>query len=1049
MGTGVRGLLVEFDIVVLGPVELRVDGRREMYGAAKEIQLLAALALDAGKAISLDLLTRRLWEDDPPAKPRASLHAYATRIRRKLGNDVLLQQAHAYTLDIAPLTVDYHRFERLTVQARSLASSGDDAQALALLRSAESLWRGVPLTGFPGMWAEQVRRGLAERRLAATLLRSGIELRMGHFAVLMDELSALADQYPTDETVVGRFMAAAYGNGRQTDALRRYESLRRRLREEGTEPGEALSRVYRRILDRAPVGELIDDDRPPGTPLPAPQNLPAHSDLLIGRTEQLRALQADGARVIAFQAISGMAGVGKSLLALHAARTQARHYPDGQIYLNLRAHSGQRPLTPEAALSRLLRDFGIPTQAVPHDLDGLVTLWRTVLGSRRAIVVLDDVADAAQVQPLLPGDSPSLVLITSRRRLTGVSGIHHVFLDVLSPEDAEALLVELAGPAPDHDPAQTAALARLCGYLPLALALAAGRLRSRPAWTMGHLVRRMSQDPGRLAEIRDGQWEIETVFAFSYDTLPPDQQRVFRLLSLHPAPVFGPHATAALVGLPLAVTERILEALLDAHLLQEPVADRYEFHDLIGAYAHSLAVRDPESTRQQALDRVAVFCLHAVAAADRLLYPRRPRPDLPLPPPPFALPHWADARQAKAWLLAEATALTASESHLRGRGRHREASHLAHAAAGFLDSEGLWGEAEEMHSHAVRHWQSTGDRSLEAHALVNLAAAHSQTGRYEEADTTSRRALAAARAAGDAAAEAESLRALGLLSWNLGRLRESLAFQQEALDIAVRSGDLWHISRFQNNLGIALLHLGEYARAMRCFSAALDGFVRTQDARGEAQALNNAGDAHRRMGEDEPAHNAFKRALELVTQFGSRAEQAIAQMNLAITLHGPENLESALDLHRQALATFRHINDKRNETVALNAIGTALYQAAQYAEASAHHAAALTLSRTIGAAQEEIQALHGLGVAELRAGHHEAASERLTEALAIAERIGASEEAAHAHESLADLHAAVGQEEEAVRYLLLAYARSTFNETAATRIRRRLRELGRELNLRE
>jgi tetratricopeptide (TPR) repeat protein/DNA-binding SARP family transcriptional activator len=1042
VGTGVRGMLVDLNIVVLGPVELRVSGRRELHGTAKEVQMLAALALDVGKAVSLDSLSRRLWDDAPPSKPQASLHSYATRIRRRIGTERLTQQAHAYTLDLPPYTVDYHRFERLTLQAQSLASSGDTMQALTLLQNAGSLWRGRPLAGFTGLWAERVRHRLADRRLAATLLRAGIELRMGHFTGLMGELRVLVDQYPGDETVMQYFMAAAYGSGRQSEALRAYESLRRRLRQLRTEPGEALARVYRGILDGAPATELIAGGTPSGASLPAPQNLPAHSKVMFGRSEHLRTLRTAGAGVIAFQAISGMAGVGKTLLALHAARDLAHQYPDGQVHINLRAHSGQRPLTPEAALTTLLRDFGIPAKAIPHDVDGLITLWRTVLANRQAIIVLDDAADAAQVQPLLPGDSPSLVLITSRRRLTGIPGVHNVFVDVLAPADAEALFTTLAHIPPGQENGDVAELARLCGCLPLALALAAGRLRSRPTWTVGRLVQRMSQEPDRLSEIRDGQWEITSVFAFSYTTLSTEEQRVFRLISLHYTPVFDPHTTAALVGLPIAATERILESLLDVHLLQEPAADRYEFHDLIAAYARSLALGDPVDMREQALDRLDTFYLHAVTAVDRLLRPRRPRNVETPTPSSVTLPDWPGPQRAKDWLLSEAAAVVTAEAHFRERGRQHRAAQLAQAAAGFHDSEGLWTASETMHIHAVRHWRSAGDRSAEADGLLALAEIQSQTGRYEQAEDSCRGALAAARAVADTAAEAGALRSLGLVHWNLGRLKEFRMFLQEALAIHERSGDEWNIARCQNNLGISLLQLGEHARAMEYFAAALDGFVRTGDRRGEAQALNNLSDLHLHMGQDGQARAALDRALALLTEVGSRAEKAIAQLNLANTLKSPTDLERALSLHRQALATFRHIGDKRNETVTLNAIGAAFLAAGQFAEASAHHAVALTLARDIGATQEEAQALRGLGTAEFRSGQVESAAGQLNEALSLARRISSSEEEARAHTALGDLHLDAGHRDEALFHFRSAHAKfQDLNELESAHMLDRIRKL--------
>jgi DNA-binding SARP family transcriptional activator/tetratricopeptide (TPR) repeat protein len=1005
-------VLVEVDILVLGPVELWVGGRREMQGAAKASHLLAALAVDAGRSVPLDTLIGRLWDDSPPAKPRASLHSYVTRIRHKLGHDRVSQQAHAYRLDIDPDEVDQHRFERFTTQARSLAASGDDAAALALLGRADSLWRGTPLTGFTGLWTEQVRRRLVELRTSAVVLRTEIEVRAGRFARALDDLTSLAEQRPLDEGVAALFMTAAYGCGRQSDALRAYDSLRRALREEGAEPGEALVRVHRGILDRAPAGELLAH-RSPGSAAPAPNNLPAHSGVLIGRAAELRALQTATPGVVAFQTVTGMVGVGKTQLALHTARRLARHYPAGQVYLNLQAHSGRTPMSPQTALASLLRQFGVPASALPLDQEDLTALWRTVLSSRRAIVVLDDAAGPEQIRPLLPGDSPSLIIVTSRRRLTGLPGIRHVVLDVLSAADAEQLFSTLADDGRKHDPADVAALARLCGNLPLALDLTAARLRSRPTWTAAHLVGRLSHGPGRLAEIRDGHTEIATAFSMSYDTLPATHQRIFRLLSLHLGPTFCAHATAALADLPLLETERVLDALLDAHLLREPAPERYALHDLIAVYARSLMNREPAVERDSALDRLAAFQLHAVAAADLALFDRRARLDMVMDDSPCLLPVWTDRQEAADWLRQETDALVAAELHLRGHGNPALAARLAHAAAGFLDSEGLWREAENMHTAAAAWWRSVGDRSGEAHALLALSAVQSQTGRYEPAGQTAQRAREVAVEVGDAAAEAESLRALGLLSWNLGQLRESQTYLDHALRLWERLGDPWNIARCRNNLGISRLHLGDHSGAAECFREALAGFVRTKDLRGEAQALNNLGNAHTRVGEVTLAQTAFRRSLDLFHRVGSLPEEAVARLNLADTLRVPEELDRALELHREALSVFRQIGSKRNEAVALNAIGTAFHKASREDDAVAHHSAALALARAIGATTEEAEALCGLGEAQFRSGRMQVAAETLSAAAQLARRMGAPNEEARARAALGEVYAAAGRAEDA------------------------------------
>ncbi|NJP45990.1 AfsR/SARP family transcriptional regulator [Actinacidiphila epipremni] len=1011
---------MDIDIRVLGPVELWVDGHCRMSGAAKATHLLAALAMDVGRSVPLDTLADRLWDDSPPNKPHASLHSYATRIRDKLGRDRVPHLAHAYRLDVEPDAVDHHRYERLTAQARALAAGGDDAQALELLRQAESLWRGTPLTGFTGLWSEQVRRRLAEAQLGARVLRAEVVMRAGRFAEARADLADLAEQHPEDETVAALLLTAAYGAGRQSEALRAYETLRRRLRVHGAEPGEALVRVYHGILRRAPAGELLAH-RSPAPAETAPNTLPAHSPVLIGRATELRALRAPEPGVVALQTVTGMPGVGKTQLALHAARRLGERYP-AQVYINLQAHSGRAPLSPHAAMTVLLRRLGVPAETLPHDEDALAAVWRTVLGGRRALVVLDDAAGPEQVRPLLPGDSQSLVIVTSRRRLTGLPGVRHLTLDVLPPADAETLFTTLANDGRTHDPADVTALARLSGYLPLALELTAARLRSHPTWTASRLVAKLSRSPGgRLAEIRDGQKELTHAFAGSYDDLPPTHRRVFRLLGLHFAPTFCAHSTAALAGLSPVEAERVLEALHDFHLITEPAPERYELHDLLAVYARFLVNQEPPEERRSALDRLAGYYVSATATADRALFSRRLRPDLEPLESAWPAPPWADESQIREWLQREADALVAAELHLRGRGERRQAARLAHHAASYLDAEGRWAEAENMHTNAAAWWRSTGELSAEAHALLALVVVQTQTGRYEPAGRSAEQARIAAAAAGDRAAEAEALSAAGLVRWNLGQYAEARDLHRQALSLGEQLGDPYNIARYHNNLGIDQLHLGEHAPAMQQFREALAGFAGTRDLRGEAQALNNLGNLHHLLLEPELARTAFHRALDLFHRAGSRHEVAVARLNLAGVMPLPEQLAPALDMCREALAVFRQIGSRRGEAAALNTIGTAFRGASRDDESVAHHTAALAVAQSIGAGQEEVEALQGIGLAELHAGRMPNAAERLSAALLLAQRIGASEHEANAHTALADWHAEAHQYDEAERHLRVAH----------------------------
>ncbi|MFJ9249746.1 BTAD domain-containing putative transcriptional regulator [Streptomyces sp. NPDC101776] len=989
----------------------------DALGSVKERLTLAALGADAGRPVSHDTLIHRLWDDNPPARPSVSLHSYIARIRRRLraigGGEPISRQAHAYTLDVRPDQVDCHRFQLLITRARSLSDSGDDQGALRVLREADGLWHGEPLTGLPGLWAEHIRSVLRERHLSAQLIRIGIELRGGHFAELVPDLAALLEEHPTDELLAGQLMTATYGCGRQADALRVYDTVRRRLLEDlGADPGKALTRLHELILDGAAVHRLLPRTEPTAA---APQSLPSYSEL-VGREAELAVIMHNAVplptappaarTVIALQTVSGMGGVGKSLVALHAAKRLSSFFPDGIAYLDLQAHSpGREPLAAETALTSLIRTFGVPATELPHDLEGLVTLWRSLLSNRRAVIVLDDATSPQQLRPLLPGASPSLFIVTSRRRLTGLPGIHSIQLDVLPPKDAITLFRSVAGEDRTLQSAEVAEIVRLTGYLPLAIELAAGRLASRPTWTTAHLLRRLTRGQGRLKEIRDGtRGEIGRTFDISYRALTNEERTVFRFFGLRFGPDADTYGIAALTDLPHDITEDAVEALLNVHLAQEPEPERYTLHDLLGEYSRALVMsEETESARTEAIGRVIRFYLHASDIADRMIYPRGLRPDRPSPASPHPLPPWDDPQSARRWLLAERTALIAAERHCRVAGRLGEAAALAGALAAFLDDEGYSADAQRMHASAVQHWHTTGERQSEAHASIDLGNALSHCGRYDEARAAYQEAHRTATDIGDTEAGAEALHQLGVLHWNTGRLAQALEFQQETLRLRSASGDVWQIARSRNNLGITHLYLGNFQEAQENFDLALAGFRKVTDMREYAHVLNNLSDLYLRMGRADSARNFLEEVLAVLSESGSPSERAVTQVNLANTMNSPEELDTMMDLYQESLATFRRLGARRNASDTLHAMGVALHAAGRFAEAAVRHEHALDMARSVGAAHEEAQALHSLGLTEHRLGQSGSAVAHITQAVEAADRIGAAREAAQARESLAEL----------------------------------------------
>src|SRR5215472_5787666 len=532
---------------VLGPIELWSAGRPQDLGPARERCVLAILLLTPGTIVPADTLIDRLWDARPPAKARESLSAYIARLRgslrQALGDGVQLAgRARGYLLDVDPDAVDLHQFRRLRRQADVLAADGGQDEAATLLREADGLWRGQALAGIDGGWVTRMRDSLEEERRAAILERVECELALGRHADLVGELHHLLAAYPLDETFIAYQMTALYRSGRPGDALSLYRETRSRLVEEqGAEPGLALAELHQRILRRDPGLAAPSAERLPAR-LPRPDTLPPETTEFVGRSEELGLLTGEPAGAPGVSVIEGMPGVGKTALAVHAARLVSGHYPDGVFYLNLHSHDpGRQSLDAAEALRRLLHMLTGPAAQIPESLSERAALWQAQLGRRRAVMILDDAARLEQIGPLLPGaGGRSLVLITSRHRIPGLTGARSLILDVLPADDAITLFRQIAGGGRAQDDQEVAAAVGLCGRLPLAIQVTAARLARDYPYRLGDLVAELSRPPA-LVGGAGANPEWVPAFDLSYRALGPGYQQFFRRLGLSPCAQISPH----------------------------------------------------------------------------------------------------------------------------------------------------------------------------------------------------------------------------------------------------------------------------------------------------------------------------------------------------------------------------------------------------------------------------------------------------------------------------------------------------------------------------
>ncbi|MFF4650464.1 BTAD domain-containing putative transcriptional regulator [Streptomyces sp. NPDC001380] len=1006
---GIDGECAEsgISLCVLGPLECRSAGGRLPLGGPQQERLLVTLALAVNRVVPVPRLVDAVWDGEPPATAAHQIRKMAGDLRRRIpdGPEVLLTEGAGYRLALGEEQLDLSLFHVRLRRAREAAAAGLRENAAEQLRAGLDLWRGPVLGGAGGPVLAAAVAELEELRLAACEELAVLRLELGAGADLIGELRRLVAEHPLRERLRGLLMRALYRAARQAEALEEYRRIRDLLGEElGIDPGPELERLHGDILRAspdlfaspspvppAPAAPLVPAARPAVHSSEAPCSLPYDLPDFTGRgdeRERLIDMAAPGARVKIIS-LEGMGGCGKTTLAVRTAHAVSAHYPDGQLWIDLGGFTpGQLPLDPSVALDVLLRTVGVPGERIPDGLLARISLWRVTTANRRLLVLLDNACSAEQVQPLLPAAPGSLVLITSRVRLSELDGAQVVPVDVMSPDDSRQLLVRALGEERvAAEPRAVDELIDLCGRLPLALRICAGRLVDRPGWSLQHMVDRLGTETRRLRELRGGSRSVEAGTSLSYLAMGPELRFTFRMLGCFPGYDFDVHAAAALVGVSPDEAADQLEQLVDVNLLRQPTEGRYSFHDLVRAYARSVeagadgatagAAEGGPGAASRAVERLLDHYHHTLSRASERLYPGKaamvradgpdpqhaPGPDLP------------DAEAARGWLAREFGNVIAGLRQARKSGLHWHAAVMPRYLSEFLQLYGYLEESLEVAEIAAQAAEDLGDPVVLRLVTSNLSVALWNLGRFQEGLRHADRALELARELGDPAMQAACLRRIGTFHNYLGDYAEGLAQLDEALELTRRSGAVREQAATLVSISSAAGYLGRYQDSADSARQAIELYRELGELQGETLALVNLANSRVGCGDPDGAVEHLEAAWNLAQSRRTRTYTALVasrftQLQLLRGSRGEAKRWEAVVRDSLWAETGPSMAVRLH-----NVLGAAHHSRGEYAEALHNSRTAYNKAQRIGYRIGLAEAMQGIAESAERSGGRELAEQ--------------------------------------------------------------------------
>ncbi|QFU92793.1 Regulatory protein AfsR [Amycolatopsis sp. YIM 10] len=934
------------DFGILGPLEI-TGMPSGTISAGRQRCLLAMLLLEPGQVVPLERIADALWGEQWPDTVRNAVQVVVSRLRRSFaGHPVqVLARANGYLIDVAPNRVDLHRFRASVAKARELAWH-DDAAAAELFQRALCLWRGAPLAGIESeLISERIAPALEHERVGALLDYHDAVLRLDRAAELVPALLALTHEHPFEQRLWAQLMIALHRTGRTRDALAAYRRLHRRLsRELGLEPMAELRALEQAVLR----GETLRHQPQPRVrrreAFDGPAQLPPTVGDFTGRAVELdelvRTLTATG-EAVPVVTLAGQGGVGKTTLAVRAAHMVTDRFPDGQLYVDL-CGTQDEVRDPARVLANFLLSLGVDGGAIPDELADRSALFRSKLAGRRVLVLLDNAVGEDQVRPLLPGSAGCAVVVTSRARLSGLEGGRPLDVEVFTPEQAWAFLVGVVGQERiEAEPGAVAEIARLCGYLPLAVRVAAAKLVARSRLGIGQLAARLADECGRLDELVAGDLAVRASLALSYTGLRPAEQRALRLLGLLDVTDFASWVCAALLDVSPARAEATLEALADVHLVEDVGVDvcgqtRYRLHDLTRLFARERATEsDSPEEIAAALERARTAWLALAEAADDLLDNRTlerisncpDRERLAAEEPEIL------GGNAAGWFDVEARNLQAI---VTGGARMPVGWQIAEALVGYFEYRVLGQDWERTHLAALEKCVAEGDRL----------------------------------------GEAVLLRGLADRAWGRGSA-DCLRYARQAEQLFAELGHDTGRAQALSLLGLGLRLEGAYDESMAAYAESRRLSGEQAKHRTTILSLINESIIHRVRGEADQALRCVLEVRRLAGAIGFARAEAEAWMRLGNLRQDRRQWDEAVDAYRTAAAGFRrldhagfhtltltHLGDLHLRTGDLSAAEDTLDQAVEVASNYRHHSSSFLPMELLAEVHLE-QGRYDLAAAEL------------------------------------------------------------------------------------